>query len=403
MKPHEKYELLCALAATRQLDGEDKRNLDLHLQECADCRTVMQEFKEVVQDLTGEGIHPDTLMNLEGERRQSSHFVDYARSKGIRISDDARLLLDGRTIQRWRFPKVAYVTAFGLMFIFSAAFFLRPNPSLKQAQVPQITHVLPAMPQTPTVDAHQEQIAKLKSELEGALTQTKEIPQLKGKIVQEEKANIDLSARLVERDARIEEMRAAATETQKQLATAQTTVASLTDKNDQVFAELLAERIRSKNLSEDLSNEKASMNQERELSAATKEVRGLMGARRLYMVDVYDGDDPSHANRSFGRVFYTEGKSLIFYAFDLDKIKSSKHITFQAWGERGKDPGSVKHLGDFYIDDVAQKRWVMKVNDPERLKNIDAIFVTVESGKSTGKPTGNKLLYAYLGGQPNHP
>jgi hypothetical protein len=403
MRPHERYELLCALAATRQLDGEDQRDLDLHLQECADCRAVMQEFKEVVQELAREGIHPDTLMNLEGEHGQSSHFVDYARSKGIRVSDDAMLMLDGRTIQRWRFPRVAYMTAFGLMFIVSVVFFLQPNPSLKQARVSQTTHVLPAMPQTPTVDAHQEEIAKLKSELEGVLNQSKEIPQLKRKIAEEERANSDLSARLAERDVSLEGLRVAATETQKQLATAQTTIASLTDKNDQVFGELLTERIRSKNLSEDLRGEKTLMNQERELSAATKEVRGLMGARRLYMVDVYDGDDPARANRSFGRVFYTEGKSLIFYAFDLDKIKSSKHITFQAWGERGKDAGSIRHLGDFYIDDVAQKRWVMKVNDPERLKNIDAIFVTVESGKSTGKPMGSKLLYAYLGGQPNHP
>jgi hypothetical protein len=78
-------------------------------------------------------------------------------------------------------------------------------------------------------------------------------------------------------------------------------------------------------------------------------------------------------------------------------------VTFQAWAERDKDPAHATHLGDFYIDDVAQKRWVMKVDDPEKLKAVEAIFVTVEQGKGTDKPTGEKLLYAYLGGQPNHP
>jgi hypothetical protein len=55
------------------------------------------------------------------------------------------------------------------------------------------------------------------------------------------------------------------------------------------------------------------------------------------------------------------------------------------------------------MDDVAQKRWVMKVSDPEKLKTIDAVFVTVESTRDPIKPTGQKLMYAFLGGQPNHP
>jgi hypothetical protein len=128
-----------------------------------------------------------------------------------------------------------------------------------------------------------------------------------------------------------------------------------------------------------------------------------MGARRLFMIDVYDGENLSTAQRSFGRVFYTQGQSLIFYAFDLDRHPNLHKVTFQAWGEKGKNPASVKPLGVFQVDDVAKKRWVMKVSDPEKLKTIDAVFVTVESTHNPAKPTGQKLMYAFLGGQPNHP
>jgi hypothetical protein len=55
------------------------------------------------------------------------------------------------------------------------------------------------------------------------------------------------------------------------------------------------------------------------------------------------------------------------------------------------------------VDDHAQKRWVLKVTDPEKLKAINSVFVTVEPLGGTQRPTGKKLLYAYLVTQANHP
>jgi hypothetical protein len=63
----------------------------------------------------------------------------------------------------------------------------------------------------------------------------------------------------------------------------------------------------------------------------------------------------------------------------------------------------VKSLGIFYVDDKAQKRWVLKVDDPALLAHIDSVFVTVEPPGGEKKPTGQKLLYAYLNAPPNHP
>jgi hypothetical protein len=334
----------------------------------------------------------------------ASRFLNYARSKGIRFSDSAARMLQHRPIRRWKSSEIAYAAAIGVLALaISAGLALKSSRTRESAQLTALAQIQPSSNQVASHAEEHNLVAELKSELANALSRSNEIPQLQEKIDQGAKESRDLRTDVAERDAVIAQLRASVASAEKNFVIAQETIASLNNKNDQAVAELVAERIRSANLAEDLRNQKASAEQERQLSAASTEVRELMGARRLYMVDVYDGEDRSHSNRSFGRVFYTEGKSLIFYAFDLDKVKSAKHVTFQAWGEKGKDRGSVKHLGDFYIDDVGQKRWVMKVEDPEKLKAIDSIFVTVETDKGTDRPTGEKLLYAYLGGQPNHP
>ena len=44
-----------------------------------------------------------------------------------------------------------------------------------------------------------------------------------------------------------------------------------------------------------------------------------MGARDLYIAEVYDVGGNGATKKPYGRVFYTKGKSLIFYAYDLDQ------------------------------------------------------------------------------------
>jgi hypothetical protein len=57
-----------------------------------------------------------------------------------------------------------------------------------------------------------------------------------------------------------------------------------------------------------------------------------------------------------------------------------------------------------YSDDQAQKRWVLKVTDPEVLSQIDSVFVTLERTDNPGnRPRGKELLSAYLHSPANHP
>jgi len=190
---------------------------------------------------------------------------------------------------------------------------------------------------------------------------------------------------------------------EQQLGQARTQIEKLDRDNDQLTAGLVGQQFRVKELSEELENQKAAVDRERQLTAAARDVRELMGARNLHIIDVADLDGQGKSKKSFGRVFYTEGKSLIFYAFDLSQKGSVSKVSFQAWGQNQGTSSSVRNLGVFHIDDQVQKRWVLRVDNPELLRSVESVFVTVEPSPGRDKPSGQKLLYAYLGTQANHP
>jgi hypothetical protein len=103
-------------------------------------------------------------------------------------------------------------------------------------------------------------------------------------------------------------------------------------------------------------------------------------------------------------VFYTKGKSLLFYAFDLDgKPAVGDAHAFQAWGRIDADRARPINMGILYMDSEANRRWVLKCDDPQLLALIDAVFVTLEPKGGSHKPTTKPLLYAYLRTAPNHP
>src|SRR5262249_43758864 len=169
-------------------------------------------------------------------------------------------------------------------------------------------------------------------------------------------------------------------------------------------ATIAAQGLQIRELSEKLNAQTEMLERERTLLAAGRDIHDLMGARNLHIVDVLDVDSKGKDRRAFGRVFYTEEKSLIFYAFDLsDRGTARRNASFQVWGARGPAQSPAQSLGIFYVDDQKQNRWVLKFEDPRILAEIDSVFVTVEPSGGSIKPTGPKFLYAYLKANPNHP
>jgi hypothetical protein len=152
-----------------------------------------------------------------------------------------------------------------------------------------------------------------------------------------------------------------------------------------------------------LQDREASLGQQEELLSHDRDIRELMGARDLYIAEVYDVGDNGATRKPYGRVFYTKGKSLVFYAYDLDQQGTKRAQAFQAWGRRGPDWKQALSLGIFYEDNASKKRWVLKADDPKTLAQIDAVFVTLEPHGGSDKPSGKPLLFAYLRVSPNHP
>jgi hypothetical protein len=146
------------------------------------------------------------------------------------------------------------------------------------------------------------------------------------------------------------------------------------------------------------------IDKQQKLLSVDSDVRNLMAARNLHITDIFDVDGKRKRTSAFGRVFYTEGKSLIFHAFDLEapKVLNARH-SFQAWGQVSGSSTSAVNLGIFYVDDPAQKRWMLRFDNPAVLDKISAVFVTIEPHGGVAKPSGQKLMYAYLGHEPNHP
>jgi len=192
-------------------------------------------------------------------------------------------------------------------------------------------------------------------------------------------------------------------ETQLALAAAKSELNRARSDKDSADAALVDEQIKINDLLAQVKEKQALAERERQLTTVAKDVRELMGARNLHILDVSDVDGNGRSKKSFGRVFLVEDKMLIFYAFDLGDRGNPAKVSFQAWGQlEGRQTGA-KNLGVFYVDDHEQKRWVLKVNDPAKLTAINSVFVTVEPLGGADKPTGKKLLYAYMGTQANHP
>jgi len=196
-------------------------------------------------------------------------------------------------------------------------------------------------------------------------------------------------AKLSELQKTVEVATAQREETAHQAAALEARVNELTD--------LLKERERA------LDRTEAEVARGQDLLEHDRDIRDLMGARDLYMADVHDVSGRG-MEKTYGRVFYTKGKRLIFYAFDLDAQPGVQSASsFQAWGRRGPDKQQAHSLGVFYEDNVSKKRWVLKADDPKSLEDIDAVFVTVEPNGGSQHPSGKPMLFAYLRVSPNHP
>jgi hypothetical protein len=167
---------------------------------------------------------------------------------------------------------------------------------------------------------------------------------------------------------------------------------------------LVAQQQVAQDANEKMADTELQLRRVSELQSARTEIGQLISARNLHIVDVRDAEPGGKRQAAFGRVFYVEGQSLVFYAYDLAASgHPNRQITFHVWGETASVKDTTYNLGILRSDDSSQARWMLTFDDPKVLNRINAVYITAEHDTVAKKnPQGRKLLYAFLGA-PNHP
>jgi hypothetical protein len=420
MQKHEHFEELCALAAVGDIPRADQDALMEHLATCVECRQSYQDYCILLHELPSAESAVERLveptMTLENALKE--RFWARAKAENIGLSREAekelvprqhslRLsfkLLTMRNRVLWAVAATLFVVgAISLVksrrqessaYDESAGACPRPYEPQPSRAISSLSAQVTPQGLQPALVEHPRRDTQLASRLSALETQIETLEKEKGNL---EDTISDLTAKNTELQAQGGQNLQLAAQRQAELE-------KLRAERDQLMASQVANQILASDLSEKIKVQTASVDRDRQLLSADRDIRDLMGARSLHIIDVHDADSRGKDKKAFGRVFFTEGKSLIFYAFDLDenKVLNAK-FSYQAWGERNGKPESARNLGIFYADDRVQKRWVLKVDDPNELDGIDSVFVTLEPSRDSEKPSGRKLLYAFLNGQANHP
>jgi hypothetical protein len=415
MGDHTHHEELAALAVGGHLSDEELADLRRHAEACEQCKNAIAEFREVVRfglPLTqGSFRRYINMITSRPDPGARERFIRRASLEGITFSPEVRRPAPSRGTRL----NFAAVGAGVLAAIVTAVLYISHHPSLPsshlglrdltqaQQQVDRLKQENSTL--VATISRLEQTSAERQREAEGLRTQVATPTAAAGNNRNaNDQTQVDPTQLASHSAQSLEDIDAQRKTQEKQLADISAELAGLKKAHASDQASIVADQIRINELSEQLKTAKANMsNTQRQFMTASADVPNLMGARQLHVVDVRDTGPDGKPGKAFGRVFLTEGKSLVFYAFDLnDPAKNGAKKTFQVWGQREGKAGTLRSLGFLNVDGKSQGRWALKTNDAASFKEINSLFVTVEPQGGAKTPSGQRLLFAYLG-EANHP
>jgi hypothetical protein len=408
MAEHEPYAICCALAAGALLEGKELVDFLEHVKGCSECRSeyaalsslVTQELQPVANSFR-QRLATIRTKPLPYARER---FLRRARSEGVVFSREIETPPKSGSWYRDSIYPMAAVASLVVVAIGLTFFYLRETPdgartrnAATAEQIIKLNRENVALNASlsqlnESLAAKQKEIQRLRVQLENAATAAENLRRNQEQVRGEVERSSSRTAQLLD-ESRDQE---------KLLARAKDEAARVNALRANDEASLVAEMVRVAELTDKLRIASATLDMERQLAATGQDVRELMAARQLHVIDVRDADQNGQPGKAFGRVFLAEGKSLTFYAFDLneDQLASAKQ-TFQVWAVPEASKNAARSLGFLKVDAKAPGRRVLKVENPELVKTINSVFVTVEPSAGGKQPSGQKLLYAYLGA-PNH-
>lgn len=402
---HDEFVALCALFPTGELTEEEWALLQIHLAYCDSCLLAFQEY----QFLADHVLPLMAASVLEDEQEPSPESSSFSLEAAEVKLAKALVPLQATRRPQSRLKTIRFVPA-GIIAagVAIVAYLAAPHLLRLKTLSTKSAIVRSAPSQTPP----QSPITDLRSDLDVAQRKNAELQrQLAAVEEQYRKSNVaifslDQQLKGSQSDSRqaIEQREAL----NQQLAVEQTEIQSLRDKLSATTAIAAEQSAHASNLEATIHELNASLEDkdrtlalDKEFLAHDRDIRDLIGARDLYISDIYDVAQNGKTTKPFGRIFYTKDRSLVFYGYDLDKQPGLKQsVAFQAWGS--SDSMHPVSLGMFYQDET-HKRWVLRFDDTKTLARLNMVFVTAEPEGGSVKPSGKPLLLAYLKLQPNHP
>lgn len=414
---HRRFEGMCALAITGQLGGAQMCELDEHIAVCKRCREYLEsvaQFSVQAMPVLAEGHAPALrIAPPEGMRERllarvaadtgsgELHPFPAAKARPQLVSRERTTAANEpqRLPRRPRAVSAASllllstaagcaVTAVVAVAAYRTGMRRAAAPAVPIVQAPPTAAIAPAPTQDPDPE-RMKQLERQKSDLKAKLASVRR----------------ELGLAQAENETLGRALATANEQSAEQLTTLQADVSRLKQRlaDSEVIA--MAQKQANQELSSRLEKTATDLQLERDLKSAKLEMGDLAAARNLHIVDVYDADPSGKRQRSFGRVFYIENQSLVFYAYDLDDPGRFKaNVVFHVWGGKAGTKAVTHSLGILRRDDANQNRWAMSFDDPNVLAQINSVFVTAElASRHADEPHGKRVLYAYFGSPPNHP
>lgn len=413
---HREFEALCALFYSGEISEEDWALLQIHMAYCDSCHERFLEYQRIASDVI-PALAAAAASENDDMHREPAQATQAAERKLMARLDSSVPKEDRRHPRRfgWHLP-AALIAACGLGLI--AGWFgverlnLKDHSEIRRLQAPlqqiptQGTSGTPGLDVQHALKGSQEQVASLEQQVAAAGVRLRQANLTLSGVEKQLEAEQNAQQQLIDEKERLNRQ---LTSTETELDSMRNKWASVgKDANDQsARVGALENQVRELRVALDekdvaLSDKDRMLALDKDFLAHDRDIRDLIGARNLYIADIFDTNENGRTAKQFGRIFYTRDRSLIFYGFDLDSQAGHRQdVSFQVWGS-GSDRPSPVSLGLFYQDD-SHKRWVLRCNDAKALARLDMVFVTVEPPGGSPKPTGKQLLRAYLQIHPNHP
>ncbi len=417
---HEQYEELCALATAGVLSAAEGDLLAAHLENCAECREALAQYEAVTREgmpilarefaVTpgGQGFSETPALQrlmraIEMDEARAKPPVSAAGSGGIRPRGWIRALAAASMVAAvgtgayWAGARSANTRMRNISALSRSALgrATATTQSL-QATIQADGRQIEALEQQTLIDKSSVERLRVETETDG-----RRLAQIAESMTAEKDASdAQLAALRHERDADAGRLRDA----EQRYQAVQYELNMLRTQHQQDLEHLASLTTSVASLTNQLNNQSAKATEDEQYLAADRDIRDLIAARNLYIADIMDVNDTGQSRRAFGRVFYTKEKSLIFYAYDLDRQPGVRQTSiFQVWGRTSPNDPKPVSLGILYRDSATQRRWTLRVNNAEELSRLDSIFVTIEPHEQINRPTGKPFLYASLQRLPNHP